>query len=189
MAISCAVLILAQDVISLKSGNRIENVIVSSISDTTITYVMNGREQNVSKTIVGAILYADGRYVEISNAEHSLSISKNEFLLYAADLTRDMVVLGVFLDTVNMANAKSALQKAEHYYWLCIPEEDMSAYKTYLKDHKYIKKQYNKALKDARNYEAALQASRAYKKMREDGASSEDACAALINTFIENSNK
>lgn len=52
MAISCAGLVLAQDIISLKNGERIENVTVSSVTDTTIVFVKNGREQNISKNIV-----------------------------------------------------------------------------------------------------------------------------------------
>ena len=185
-AISCAGFVLAQDMISLKSGERIENVTVSSISDTTITYVTNGREKIISNIKVNAILYSDGRYVEISNAEHSPSVNQNEYLLHTEDLAKGLVVIGVFVDNVN---AKSVREQAENYYCLCIPEEDMSAYKTYLKEHKDIAKQLNKGFKDAQNFEAALQASRAYKKLKEEGASSEVACAALINTFIESSNK
>lgn len=187
ITISCAGFILAQDIVVLKSGERIENVIVSSISDTTITYVTNGREHNVSNTKVGAILYADGRYVEMSNTENSLSINQNEYLLPGTDVRKGLTIIGVFVDTVNMINPKSVREQAEQYYCLCIAEEDMSAYKNFLKEHKDIRKQYNKVFKDAGNYEAALQASRAYKTKRTEGASSEEACAALINTFIKNS--
>ena len=188
ITISCAGFILAQDIVVLKSGERIENVIVSSISDTTITYVTNGSVQNISNTKVGAILYADGRYVEISNTENSLSFNQNEYLLPGADVRKGLTIIGVFVDTVNMINSKNVREQAEQYYCLCIAEEDMSAYKNFLKEHKDIRKQY-KVFKDAGNYEAALQASLAYKKKKIEGASSEEACAALINTFIENSKK
>lgn len=47
----------------------------------------------------------------------------------------------------------------------------------------------NKVFKDARNYEAALLASRAYTQKKYEGVSGEEAIVVLINTLIEASNQ
>lgn len=62
---SCARLIFAQDVIALKNGERIENVTVSSITDSVIVYVKEGEETTLPHNSVDAILYADGHYEQI----------------------------------------------------------------------------------------------------------------------------
>ena len=105
--------------------------------------------------------------------DNSLSLNRNEYLLHGADVTEDDVILGIFVDTANMAEDNGFRQKAEHYYWLCIAKEDMNAYKNYMKEHKDSKKQLNKIFKDARNYEAAVLASRAYTQKKYEGASGE----------------
>lgn len=121
--------------------------------------------------------------------DNSLFLNRNEYLLRGADLTEDDVVLGIFVDTINMPDDKGVRQKAEHYYWLCIAKEDRNAYKTYLKEHRDLKKKMNKVFKDARNYEAALLASRAYTQKKYEGVSGEEAIVVLINTLIEASNQ
>ena len=63
--ISCAGCMLAQDVISLKNGERIENVTALSITDSVVVYMVEGKEIQLPHNSVDAILYADGRYVEI----------------------------------------------------------------------------------------------------------------------------
>ncbi len=62
---SCAGFILAQDVLALKNGERIENVTVSSITDSVIVYVKEGEETTLPRNSVDAILYADGHYEQI----------------------------------------------------------------------------------------------------------------------------
>ncbi len=65
MIVSCAGLSLAQDIIALNSGERIENVTVSAITDQEIIYVNEGSEIRIPRNSVNAVLYADGRYEEI----------------------------------------------------------------------------------------------------------------------------
>ena len=162
---SCAGLILAQDVIALKNGERIENVTVSSITDKTIIYLSEGNEVNIPRNSADAILYADGRYEEIKHSDDAAFFYQNEYFLPSAEVTDGLVILGLFVDMSNIAYVKGAQQKMD-YYCLCIEKNDMSAYKLFLKEHKEIKKKYNSVFKDSRNYEAAQQASRAYKKMK-----------------------
>ena len=66
MIISCAGFCLAQDIIALKNGERIENVTVSNVTDTIISYIADGDEIVLQNDSINAILYADGRYVEIT---------------------------------------------------------------------------------------------------------------------------
>ena len=65
ISISCAGIILAQDIIALKNGERIENVTVSSITDSVIVYIADENSIQLPRNSVDAILYADGRYLEI----------------------------------------------------------------------------------------------------------------------------
>ncbi len=57
-------------VIMKKSGDRIENVSIKSVTDTEVIYVAgNGEDASVLKSDVSAILYDDGRYEEIRQNE------------------------------------------------------------------------------------------------------------------------
>lgn len=57
-------------VIIKKSGDRIENIFIKSVTDTEVIYTAeNGHEASVLKTDVSAILYDDGRYEEIRQTE------------------------------------------------------------------------------------------------------------------------
>ena len=85
--ISCAGLILAQDIIVLKSGERIENAKVQSVTDKNISYVLNGNTISIPHNSAEAILYADGRYEEISTTfvGDSAAIAAVEQLGYNAE--------------------------------------------------------------------------------------------------------
>lgn len=80
----------------------------------------------------------------------------------------------------------------EELFALCLYQEDFEAYSTYLKEHKDVKKQYfislKQASKEKRWYDVAFHASNAFKVLKSKGASSYDACEALISTFIANTN-
>lgn len=55
-------------VILKKSGERLEDISIQSVTDTEIIYkTSNGSEISVSKNDVSAILYDDGRYEEIKS--------------------------------------------------------------------------------------------------------------------------
>ncbi len=54
-------------VIMKRSGERLEDVTIKSVTDSEIVYELNGQEIIVAKTDVSAILYDDGRYEEIRN--------------------------------------------------------------------------------------------------------------------------
>lgn len=84
--ILCAGCVLAQDIIVLKSGERIEHTKVQSITDRDITYVQNGNTISVPHNSVEAILYEDGRYEEIkaTYVGDSASIAAVEQLGYDA---------------------------------------------------------------------------------------------------------
>ena len=57
-------------VILKKSGDRIENVSIKSITDTEVIYTAeNGTETSMLKSDVQAVLYDDGRYEEIRQNE------------------------------------------------------------------------------------------------------------------------
>ncbi len=63
---SCAGLVFAQDVIALKNGERIENVIVSGKTDTEIQYIQNEEILSIYRDSVALIKYSDGRVETIS---------------------------------------------------------------------------------------------------------------------------
>ena len=67
MAISCAGLVLAQDIIALKGDKRIENVVVSGKTDTEIQYIQNEEILSIPRDSVLSILYNDGRIETISS--------------------------------------------------------------------------------------------------------------------------
>lgn len=54
-------------VIMKRSGERLEDVIIKSVTDTEIIYEFNGIETTLPKSEVSAILYDDGRYEEIKS--------------------------------------------------------------------------------------------------------------------------
>ena len=135
MAISCAVLILAQDVISLKSGDRIENVKVLSITDSVIVYVMEGNEIKLPRNSVDAILYEDGRYEEIKAtnriedtivSKYQESIDENSFMQYYGSDGRLQVA---FFDKTYSKECRKVVKKV--YY-----KEFESLYKPAYKEAK-----------------------------------------------------
>lgn len=66
MAISCAGIILAQDVIVRSNGERIENVVVSGKTDTEIQYIQNEEILSIARDSVLSIQYSDGRIETVS---------------------------------------------------------------------------------------------------------------------------
>ena len=66
MAISCAGLVLAQDIIALKGDKRIENVVVSGKTDTEIQYIQNEEILSIPRDSVQSIQYSDGRVETVS---------------------------------------------------------------------------------------------------------------------------
>lgn len=108
MAISCAQLLLAQDVVVLTNGERIENVKVSSITDSILIYMTGGKEMTLLHDSVYAILYADGRYEEIptinakedsSKSLYSESIEEHPFFqCYDYDSNGRLRLKAAFLD-------------------------------------------------------------------------------------------
>ena len=66
-------------VIMKKSGDRIENVSIKSVTDTEVIYIAeNGEETSILKSEVSAILYDDGRYEEIKQQLSSESVQQQE---------------------------------------------------------------------------------------------------------------
>lgn len=66
-------------VIMKKSGDRIENVSIKSITDTEVIYTAeNGTEASLLKSDVQAVLYDDGRYEEIRQNEMPVSDNNSE---------------------------------------------------------------------------------------------------------------
>ena len=63
MAISCAGIILAQDVIVRSNGERIENVVVSGKTDTEIQYIQNEEILSDARDSVLSIQYSNGRTI------------------------------------------------------------------------------------------------------------------------------
>jgi len=75
LLISWAITCLA-GVIVKKSGERIEDVSINSVTDADVTYTSeNGESITISKTELSAILYDDGRYEEIRVNK----VSSNEY--------------------------------------------------------------------------------------------------------------
>lgn len=93
IAISCAGFILAQDIVVLKSGERIENTKVQSITDKDITYIQNENTISIPHNSVAAILYEDGRYEEIKATlvGDAASIAAVEQLGYNAEELQAMM--------------------------------------------------------------------------------------------------
>lgn len=89
----CAGILLAQDVIALKNGERIEEVNVLGITDREISYSQNGTTVVVPRNSVEAILYADGRFETIkpSLVGDSAAIANVEQLGYNAEELQAMV--------------------------------------------------------------------------------------------------
>ena len=66
-------------VIMKKSGDRIDNVSIKSVTDTEIIYTTgSGKKASVLKSEVSAVLYDDGRYEEIRQNENPASDSNTE---------------------------------------------------------------------------------------------------------------
>lgn len=71
-------MILNAGVIMKKSGDRIENISIKSVTDSEVIYTAeNGNEMSILKSDVSAVLYDDGRYEEIRQNEMPAS-SNNE---------------------------------------------------------------------------------------------------------------
>ena len=66
MAISCAGFVLAQDIIALKNGKRINNVFVSGKTETKIQYIQNEEILSVPRDSVEAIFHENGSIETIS---------------------------------------------------------------------------------------------------------------------------
>ena len=74
--LSCAGFCLAQDIIALKNGERIEDIFVSSITNESIVYKEGEKELTIPRNSVDAILYADGRYEQIKPTLVGDSVAK-----------------------------------------------------------------------------------------------------------------
>lgn len=61
--ISCAGLVLAQDIILTKAGTTIENVTVVSVTADNVTYKQAKTQKSIASSEVDGILYKDGRYI------------------------------------------------------------------------------------------------------------------------------
>ena len=71
-------IVLNAGVIMKKSGDRIENISIKSVTDNEVIYTAeNGNEMSILKSEVSAVLYDDGRYEEIRLNEAPVS-SNNE---------------------------------------------------------------------------------------------------------------
>lgn len=66
MAISCAGIVLAQDVIVLSNGERIENIFVSGKTETEVSYIQNEEVLSLPSDSVLSIQYSDGRIETVS---------------------------------------------------------------------------------------------------------------------------
>ena len=66
MVISCAGFVLAQDIIALNSGERIENILVSGKTDMEIQYIQNEEILSIPRDSVLSIQYSDGRIETVS---------------------------------------------------------------------------------------------------------------------------
>ena len=150
IAISCAGFILAQDIIVLKSGERIEDTKVQSITDKDITYVQDGNTISVPHNSVEAILYEDGRYEEIKATVvgDSASIAAVEQLGYNAEELQAMI---------NNGDVRKMLLWQDKSY----PKECRKAGKK--EYYKVFNELYKPALKEAKdsglnNFEAIQQA-------------------------------
>ena len=61
-------------VIMKKSGDRIENISIKSVTDNEVIYTAeNGNEMSILKSEISAVLYDDGRYEEIRQNEVPVS--------------------------------------------------------------------------------------------------------------------
>ena len=60
-------LFLYAGVIMKHSGERLEDVVIKSVTETKIVYELDGTESTLPKSDVSAILYDDGRYEEIQS--------------------------------------------------------------------------------------------------------------------------
>ena len=70
-------------IIVKKSGERIENVSIISVTETEIVYVPeNGIETTILKSDVKAILYDDGRYIEFNEKMNTDSGTSSSNYLY-----------------------------------------------------------------------------------------------------------
>lgn len=140
----------------------------------------------------------DSWAVDDATSQMLTDVDSNGYLICAADHKsytgwNDLVILGFVLKQIPQIskdfNLKEKIEEQQKYFYsLCILKEDVSTYKLYLKNHKDIKKLLKKA-SDEMSYEIALPASRVYKAKKEEGASSEEAVAAFINTYIESYNQ
>lgn len=83
-------LFLYAGVIMKHSGERLEDVVIKSVTETEIVYELDGTESTLPKSDVSAILYDDGRYEEIKVQKPTLTQSENEQVVikYLSDDTQ-----------------------------------------------------------------------------------------------------
>ena len=63
LLISCAGIILAQDIVVTKAGTTIEDVTVILVTADNVTYMQAGTQKSIASSEVDGVLYSDGRYV------------------------------------------------------------------------------------------------------------------------------
>ncbi len=69
-------LVMAQDVIVTVDENRLEDITIVAVTDLTVDYIVNGSSFSINKDSVNAILYSDGRYVQIPHNANTEIISE-----------------------------------------------------------------------------------------------------------------
>lgn len=63
LLISCAGIILAQDIVVTKAGTTIEDVTVILVTADNVTYMQAGTQKSIASSEVDGVLYSDGRFV------------------------------------------------------------------------------------------------------------------------------
>lgn len=183
LAISCAGYILAQDIIVLTTGENIKDIEILNVLDSAITYNQHNNTQSIPKSDVMAIMYSDGRYEEI---KHIKAIEDYDKYLFPVNSIKEYNEGYTMLIASGTQYNQASQQKEDYFLW--IESEDDGGYNSFRKKNKDIYRQFMKSIRQAskemRFYDVASHATAAYKQKKAEGANSEDACGALMETFV-----
>ncbi len=160
-------------VIMKRSGERLEDVTIKSVTDSEVVYELSGQEMTLLKSDVSAILYDDGRYEEIKQTPLKTLLEDVREGDSGTTLTNQLLSP----DELSSGQAIS-------FTW------DLGVY-TY--GHPKQIKQYKAAAKRAKElgvsdacFSVALEA---YQTKKQAGESGNKACQAFIDVYISAVNK
>ncbi|MBQ7209946.1 MAG: BACON domain-containing protein [Paludibacteraceae bacterium] len=171
--------VIAQDVIILSNNKRIENTIVENVSEFEIKYKINGETKSISANEVFAIIYEDGRYVEISHS--AIAPEEGDGYAYKHDYggqdfdNEQSDDISTYSKTAKIKNGSSISLMWDLGVLTYAQPKLMREYKAAAK----------KAQAEGRLAEIAVEALAVYEQEKANGSSGQKAAKAFAKKYIE----